>query len=532
MAHGSGRSLPPLPKLSSPRPVTSKSPTIPPWLRDPKAPKETPASAASKKASPTLAELELGPPNVPVAVKTEMDARGGTGSFPKVTDDEEFLDIVTSSHPALKLDPKILEEPDDFEQAAPDIEEDFFKVTDDDDEDTLAVAPPAEAANPTPAPGPTQTATREAAAPVPAPAVDMIETEPEPDPRPGPRPPVTQAAASTTRASEHTPTPAIDLHEARASTTPPRRRSAAAFAGGLGLGIAAGIAAALLLIPNWGGDDGGDGEGVGISSASLAPAVAPACPEPDASEAPEPEPELAAVAPSQDDAADAVVAGEAVAVPEPEAPEPEASPLAEDEPAGAIAAVITDDGPDTAAEPTPAQTEIAAVEDEDASVAAARAALSSTPRKAFDQAAAVHDAEPNNAAVEVMVIAQCELRNGPEARKLYRQLKFKDPRRRAADRCLELDVAIFAKTLEATPKEMLESAFQHYAKGETVKAEELALESFKERRRPEALALVGMIACDAGDTEKAGRYAQRIDGDTHDNLVAHCTDKGITLPEK
>lgn len=533
MAQERGRRLPPLPKLSSP----SESARAGKSSRSAGMPSPPPqvGAKASKKVPPTLAQLDLGPQLAPVPVSSEIAAkRPASDSHSVVGTDDEFLDIVTSSHPALEVDPKLLEEADDdFDdgEAAPldeldplgpaaDLAEDFFAVTDDDEEGTTAVDTPAaegtsDAANGAPTVvGADSMAPPVGAGPGPAPARDA-STDSVPD-----------LAAPVRRAQLELGT----LNEQTEAAPLPRRRPAAAFAVGLGIGIAAGVAAAIVLVSPLGAGHDGDGSDIAAASIAGMPAASINCPNEEAAAGGDTAARSTPMAETEDPPGPS---GSAMAP----SPDPETGPLEpealEQQPLDATAAAADPQGMTGSVTTTAAQAAIAAVEDEDTAVAQARAALvRGQPKRALELASAVDEAKSSNAAIEVMTVAQCQLGEGPAARQLFRKLVFKEPRRRVADRCLELEIQIFAETLSRTPKEMLAAAGRHYGKGEREHAERLALESFKARRRPEALALVGMIACDAHDADKAARYAKRIDGETHDNLLAHCADKGIELPDK
>lgn len=526
MKHDKGRTLPPPPTISR------RDVPAPPLPRRAAAP-----STPSPPNKPNPADLPAPPFRPPSATPKTPTASHATTGAPAPVDDE-FLDIITSSHAALKLDPKVLEDADDdFADEAdtrvhtpaaapspalarPDLgTDDFFNVTDDDEDEVTAVhdgpAPAPDAArSATPSPAPTSA--EEGSGMImldetgDAGLADLLEPDPSSATQPLPRAPHSsvpdlEIAAGRAEAQATATPPSTPPRPAVPATAPPRRSGGLLFAGGIGVGLAAGVAAALMLAPRLGAErPSGDSEAVaaaGVTPNATRDAAAP-CPDPGAHAAP-------VAAPDETD-------------PAAEMAKPDESLLAD---AAAPLDAEVDDEADGQAPGDP----VGELPADASPLEVARTKLRADPAEALSLAEAANEKDRTNEGFEIIALANCELGDGPAARKAYRAVRFKEPRNRVTDRCVELGVQIYAKTLERTSKELLADAFAAYAEGDPEEAEDLALKSFKKHRTGEALILVGMVACDGHDDDKANRYARRLFGEDLDRLTAHCAEKSVVI---
>ncbi len=148
----------------------------------------------------------------------------------------------------------------------------------------------------------------------------------------------------------------------------------------------------------------------------------------------------------------------------------------------------------------------------------------------YDAAKTRYADSRSNEDLAAMVVAACEMDDGPKARVAYRGLKGPQLREQIRSDCADSPVDLRADSLEYTEDELARQAERALAAGDTEAAMKLARASNKLQRNKDALALIVRIACADADADTAVKMLRHVADDDREPLRRDCAARGVTLP--
>lgn len=161
------------------------------------------------------------------------------------------------------------------------------------------------------------------------------------------------------------------------------------------------------------------------------------------------------------------------------------------------------------------------------------AAATALEEQRFDDAHALAsrawESEHDNAAVRVMALAACEMKDGALARAAFRKLKSPPIRTEVYTLCRARAVDVRANVSGYTPGELLVKARRELDRGEHDRAYELARSSNKLSHSSDALALMATCACHEHDAADARHLVDLLPGARKREVLDACKAAGTDL---
>jgi hypothetical protein len=151
------------------------------------------------------------------------------------------------------------------------------------------------------------------------------------------------------------------------------------------------------------------------------------------------------------------------------------------------------------------------------------------PAKAHTLAARSRELQPTEQALEVMAVSACRLQDPALARASFVKLVGSKARRRVAELCARDHIDLHQGAEAATATDLLVKAREAREAGKGDEACKLASQSQGLKHSVEALQMMVVCACRAGDSERAKRLADSLAVAEREPIRSECREHGIDL---
>lgn len=150
-------------------------------------------------------------------------------------------------------------------------------------------------------------------------------------------------------------------------------------------------------------------------------------------------------------------------------------------------------------------------------------------RAAYREAKRVHEEQGTDASAASFIVAACRVREGVEARRVFRALTGRRLRSRLIVQCRDLGITIDTSVEGPTADEFLYDARKAYRAGDLQRAYALARSSSRAETTVEALMLMGVIGCELGEGDKVQYVMGLLRPKDAESLASICAKRGLRV---